>query len=176
MTCPYCDVALRVADDVPAAWVTCPNCLGRIPNPAAAAAGGGSVMASLVDAEVRGDSRNTGCGVLVMVALITAGIGFAASFGLSVSRKAGRYGDNLFIVWFLVGGGGGLVALALTTTYMTRLLSRRLGEDDQTSPAAQQATKIVIVFLALLIGAGAALVVFGLTCGAILGGMGVGGG
>jgi hypothetical protein len=133
-------------------------------------------MASLVDDEARQDSRGTGCGVLVIVTLITAGIAFSLSLLMSATRTAGRYGDKLFVVWFLVGGGGALVVLALASVYTTRALTGRLGEDEQSTPTARKATHVVIVFLALVVGAAAALVVFGLTCGAILGGMGIGGG
>jgi len=177
MTCPHCETALRVADEVGATAVTCPHCLGRIPNPGPAAAGTarGDVLAVAVDDEARRDNRGTGCGVLLLVVLVVAGIAFGVSLGMSALRTTGRYGDNLFVVWYLVGGLGGLLVLVLTTYYVSRSLSRGMAGSEE--PAKRNPLLGgLIVFVALLIGVLAALMVLGLTCGAILGGGLLGGG
>lgn len=175
LTCPHCETALSVADDVLAQSVTCPRCLARIPHPGATGATGGTIRAIDVDAEARRDSRGTGCGVIALVALVCLGSAFALSLGISALGKAGRYGDNLLTIWFVVGGFGGLLVLGLTTVYMTRALSRRLGEADEPSPGKRGVVQAVAVIVALLAGIVAGLVLVGLTCGAILGGASVGG-
>jgi hypothetical protein len=178
VTCPHCETALRVADEVPATAVTCPHCLGRIPNPGPVAAGsaGGAVLAVAVDDETRRDNRGTGCGVLLLVTLVAMGIAFGVSLAMSALRTAGRYGDNLFVVWGVVGGLGGLLVLCLTTYYVSRALSRGMAGSGEEPAGRNPLLGGVIVFVALLIGVLAALMVIGLTCGAILGGGVLGGG
>jgi hypothetical protein len=136
---------------------------------------GGSVLAISVEDEARRDSRSTGCGVLFLVSLAAVGIAFGLSTGVSALGKAGRYGDNLFIVWFLVGGFGGMLVLGLTTFYVMRAMTSGEAHEDQ-SKVGRQFMNGCALFLALFAGLLAGLVVLGLTCGAILGGGAVGGG
>lgn len=176
VTCPHCETALRVADNVLAYTVTCPRCLAAIPHPSSSRGGpGGSVRAIDVDAEARRDSRGTGFGVVALVALVCVGCAFALSLGMAVAGKAGRYGDNLFLIWFIVGGAGGLLVLGMTTVFVTRLLTGRLDEESEPSDAKRRILRGVAFVVALLAGIVAALVLIGLTCGAILGGATVGG-
>jgi hypothetical protein len=177
VTCPHCNAALRVDDDVGAGSITCPRCLAHLPNPAAreAAVTGGGVLAISVDDEARRDSRGTGCGVLFLVSLVAVGVAFGLSFGVSALGKAGRYGDNLFIVWFLVGGFGAVLVLGLTMFYVMRALRSDEARQDESRVGRQFMTGCAL-FLALFAGLLAGLVVLGLTCGAILGGGAVGGG
>lgn len=178
VTCPHCETALRVADEVGATSVTCPRCLGLIPNPGPFAGGPArsTALAIAVDDEARRDSRGTGCGVVILVALVAVGIAFGVSLAVSALGKAGRYGDSLFFVWFLVGGLAGLLVLCLTTYYISRSLSRSMAGAHEGPARRNPFLGAMIVFVALLSGLVAALVVLGLTCGAILGGGVLGGG
>jgi hypothetical protein len=163
---------LHVADEVGAPLVTCPKCLGQIPNPGQVGPGTGTAMAIAVEDEARRDRRRTGFGAILLVALVAAGIGFGVSFALSALGQSGRYGGNLLGVWLCVGGLAGLVILCLTTYAVARALSQRMPETERSNPFFG----LMIVFVALVTGIGAALLVLGLTCGAIIGGGTLGGG
>jgi predicted Zn finger-like uncharacterized protein len=178
VTCPHCETALRVADEVGAAAVTCPRCLRLIPNPGPVIPGTArdAAMASAVEEEARRDSRNTGCGVFFLVCLVAAGIAFGLSFALSTFRQAGKYGNNLFYVWFAVGGLGGLLALCLSTYYTTRFLTRPMADEDESPGKRHPILGGLILVIALVTGLAAALLVLAVTCGAILGGGSLGGG
>lgn len=177
VTCPYCSTALQVPDSIRAAWVTCPRCLREMPNPSSPEdsthAAHPRVLA--VDAEVRRDSRGVGWGIILLLALLVLGVAFVWSFGLAATKSAGRYGDNLLWVWVVVGGIGALLVLILATIAMTRPFFRRIPETAETGRLERRAMQGIAIFGALCIGIVAAVVVFGLTCAAILGGAAVGG-
>ena len=48
-------------------------------------------MATAVEDEAQRDRRNIGCGVVLLVSLVTAGIAFGVSLAMSALRQAGRY-------------------------------------------------------------------------------------
>lgn len=171
LTCPHCETALSIVDGVTASAITCPRCLALIPYRGS----GGTVRALDVDAELRRDRRGTGWGIIGLVVLVCVGAAFAVSTVMSLSKTAGRYGDNLFLVWFLIGGVGGLVVLCLTTALVGRSLTRHLSEEDEDRSPKRAVLSLAAAFVALLTGIVAAAVVFGLTCGAILGGAAAGG-
>lgn len=171
LTCPHCETALSIADGVTASGITCPRCLGLIPYRGS----GGTVRALDVDAELRRDRRGTGWGIVGLVMLVCVGAAFAVSLAMSASKTAGRYGDNLLTVWFLIGGVGGLVVFCLTAALVGRFFRRQLAEESEPSSPKRTLLGLAGVLVALLTGIVAAVVVFGLTCGAILGGAAAGG-
>jgi hypothetical protein len=128
-----------------------------------------------VDAEVRRDSRGLGWGVVLLLSLLILGVAFLWSFGLAATKSAGRYGDNLLLVWFGVGGIGAILVLILATVAMTRPFFRRIPETAETGRFERRVMQALAIAGALCIGIVAAVVVFGLTCAAILGGAAVGG-
>lgn len=177
VTCPHCSSALQVPDSIRAAWVTCPRCLREMPNPSAPEGAAHAVQPRVlaVDAEVRRDSRGLGWGVVLLLAFLVIGLAFVWSFGLAATKSAGRYGDNLLMVWFGVGGIGAILVLILATIAMTRPFVRRIPETAETGRLERRAMQGIAIFGALCIGVMAAVVVFGLTCAAILGGAAIGG-
>jgi hypothetical protein len=157
--------------------VSCPRCLREIPNPALpeGAGGPGSGRALAVDAEVRGDRGWIGCGVVLLLTFLILGVAFLWSFGMAATQSAGRYGDNLLVLWFGVGGIGAVLVLILATIAMTRPFVRRIPETAETGRFERRVMQALAIAGALTIGLVAAVVVFGLTCAAILGGAAVGG-
>jgi hypothetical protein len=146
VTCPHCETALRVADEVGSASVTCPRCLGLIPNPGpSAGTARGGAMATAVEDEARRDSRGTGCGLLLLVPLVTfAGVVCLAIFAPSADRQAGGRGAILAIVWCWVGLLG---FLGMTAQHVWR----QMAEND--GPAKRHPILgRLIVFVALLTG------------------------
>jgi hypothetical protein len=157
--------------------VTCPRCLREIPNPALPECSGapGAERALAIDAEVRGDRGRIGCGVVLLLALLVLGLAFVWSFGMAATKSAGRYGDNLLMVWFGVGGIGAILVLILATIAAARPLLPRVPETAETGRFERRIMQALAIAGALCIGIVAAVVVFGLTCAAILGGAAVGG-
>jgi hypothetical protein len=167
---------LLVPETIRAGWVTCPRCLKRIPNPAiseSSPAAGDQALA--LDAEVRRDARGLGCGIALLLALLSLGVAFLWSFGLAATKTAGRYGDNLLVVWFGVGGIGAVLVLILASISTTRFLFRRIPETAETTRGERRILQTLAVIGALFIGAVAGVVVVGLTCAAVLGGATAGG-
>jgi len=177
LTCPHCGAPLQVPETIRTARVTCPRCLREIPNPSTpeGAAQALELPVLAVDAEVRRDSRGVGWGVVLLLALLVLGLAFVWSFGLSATKSAGRYGDNLLMVWFGVGGIGAILVLILATIAMARPILRSIPQTAETGRLERRAMQGVALFAALCIGVLAAVVVFGLTCAAILGGAAIGG-
>ena len=119
VSCPHCASALLVPETVRASWLTCPRCLHGMPNPALPESmrGASFERALAVDAEARSDFRGLGCGIVALLTLLIVGAAFLWSFGLAATKSAGRYSDNLFTVWFVVGGIGALLILIVTSVF-----------------------------------------------------------
>src|SRR5262249_47701842 len=119
--------------------------------------------------------RGLGCGIVALLALLILGAAFLWSFGLAATKSTGRYGDSLFYVWFGVGGIGALLILIVSSFFMGRFFLGKMPETAEHGRHERVVLQILAICGALCIGAVAAIVIFGLTCAAILGGASVGG-
>lgn len=103
VTCPHCACALKVMDDVEPPSVTCPRCLGIIPNPGAArlaaVAPGLSPFpkALLAEDDARRDSTKIGCFLALLPFLVATGI-----FPITIVVIKSRFQRDLMI-WLLTG-------------------------------------------------------------------------
>ncbi len=172
MTCPHCEAALRIPDDATAAHVICPNCLGRIPNPAAAApVDDRTVTASLAEDEENRRSK-AGVGPLIVIVIFTIGVAFGGGFLMSAFGMRDKE-QGLLGLWCLTGIVAGLLTWVMTLMFMADMV--QLGEDPHSSALRNNAAGCGLLGVAMVTSVVAALIVVGLTCGAVLGGAKLGG-
>jgi hypothetical protein len=188
--CPNCQVRLRLPAVVPGATYTCPRCLAAItPEPSGAAAitaapptGEQAIQASApagaewqgitgepserlwsADGDVRRDTQGTGCGGLVLVLLLGLGT-VLAGLGAKTAGPRERYFPGRAM---MAGSVVGLVLAAIVFVRTTVAGMRRVQEAQSAGVLSQIIVGIVFAVLA----AGAAFVVFFVTCWAgIVGG------
>jgi hypothetical protein len=155
VTCPHCASALRVPETVKVPVVTCPRCLGRIPNPAAAATGARTPgKRGLADAEVGSDTLGLGVGLAVLVSLLVVGLTFLACMGT----------DRSLSLMVPIGCIGSFVIAALAALWMLRLFRRLYGaKNTRGEPlVTEDAVNIAAAFVGIVAG----VMLLGFTCGA----------
>jgi len=148
-TCPACGRRLRIPDEAQGLPLTCPLCLARLPAqpPPATATGRRARPQQLPDVEVRGDTRRTGVGLVLLAVLGGLGISFYLFFS-AIAAGEGEVRPLLIV----------LVVLAFLTLLSTGIVLWRTREN----PAARGVGRVLFGTLALAGGLIAACFVLSL--------------
>lgn len=159
ITCSWCETPLRVAEAITAPFVTCPNCLARIPNPGtpetratpATTAPAHRPRAATLDEDTHGDSKLVGCGLIVLALL--GGLGILQIAALALHEPDG------YIVWIALAIGVGFLALVATGIMFVR---------TRKNPRERTVGRVVLgtfaLIGALMLGGFALLVLFFIVC------------
>lgn len=179
ITCSWCETHLRVDDAITAAYVTCPNCLARLPNPGAPAAVAETPTPDApipsgprptrgakwgdptltLEEDTQRDSKSVGCGLMFLAGLGALGVlQMVIPLAFALNDPNTRSNDALALTI------GVVITLAFVALIATGIMLFRTRKHPGERTVGRVVVGTLALIGALMLSGIALMVVFFLVC------------